>query len=310
MIARLKPGVTIAQAQTDAERVAQEIMRGYPSYMAALHITPVIQPLRASTVAAARPLIRVLFLAVFIVLLIACANLAGLLLVRAVRRRRETAVRLALGSSSKTLVQQAVIESLLLSVSGGIIGIGLAALAIRASISFLPETLPRINDIHLNWIVIAFALLLAVGTGILCGVAPAFAALHTNMNEALKEGGRTGSVGGGHARLRSVLVVSEIAVALVLLISSGLLLRSFQKMRDVDLGFRPDHTVIATYGLPQKQYVTQASVDSFNHDVMLRLPTTSGNTVRRTGRYRSNDWPTTIAMASWSKDMCNPRASL
>ena len=295
MIARLKPGVTIAQAQTDAERVAQEIMRGYPSYMAALHITPVIQPLRASTVAAARPLIRVLFLAVFIVLLIACANLAGLLLVRAVRRRRETAVRLALGSSSKTLVQQAVIESLLLSVSGGIIGIGLAALAIRASISFLPETLPRINDIHLNWIVIAFALLLAVGTGILCGVAPAFAALHTNMNEALKEGGRTGSVGGGHARLRSVLVVSEIAVALVLLISSGLLLRSFQKMRDVDLGFRPDHTVIATYGLPQKQYVTQASVDSFNHDVMLRLRQLPGtqsvglaDTVPMTGNNNSN----------------------
>ena len=271
MIARLKRGVTISQAQTDAQHVAQEIMRGYPSYMAALHISPVIQPLRASTVAAARPLIRVLFLAVFIVLLIACANLAGLLLVRAVRRRRETAVRLALGSSSRTLVQQAVIESLLLSVTGGIIGISMAAIAIRASISFLPENLPRINDIHLNWVVIAFALLLALGTGILCALAPAYAALHTNMNEALKEGGRTGSVGGGHVRLRSILVVSEIAVALVLLIASGLLLRSFQKMRDVDLGFRPDHTVIAMYGLPQKQYATQASVDSFNHELMLRL---------------------------------------
>ena len=271
MIARLKPGVTADQAQADANRVATEIMRGYPAFMTRLHISAVIQPLRASTVAAARPLIRVLFLAVFIVLLIACANLAGLLLVRAVRRRRETAVRLALGSSSKTLVQQAVIESLLLSVSGGIIGIGLAAVAIRASISFLPENLPRINDIHLNWVVIAFALLLAVGTGVLCGLAPAFAALHTNMNEALKEGGRTGSVGGGHVRLRSILVVSEIAVALVLLIASGLLLRSFQKMRDVDLGFHPDHTVIATYSLPQKQYATQASVDSFNHELLLRL---------------------------------------
>jgi putative ABC transport system permease protein len=271
MIARLKPNVTMAHAQADAQRVAQEIMRGYPQFMASLHISAMIQPLRASTVAAARPLIRVLFLAVFIVLLIACANLAGLLLVSAVRRRRETAVRLALGSSSKTLVQQAVAESLLLSVTGGIIGIALAALAIRASISFLPENLPRINDIHLNWVVIAFALLLALVTGILCGLAPAFAALHTNMNEALKEGGRTGSVGGGHARLRSILVVSEIAVALVLLIASGLLLRSFQNMRNVDLGFRPDHTVIAKYSLPQKQYATQASVDSFDHELMLRL---------------------------------------
>jgi predicted permease len=271
MVARLKPGVTAAQAQADAERVAQQIMRGYPAFMASLHISAVIQPLQASTVAAARPLIRVLFLAVFIVLLIACANLAGLLLVRAVRRRRETAVRLALGSSARTLVQQAVIESLLLSVTGGIIGIGLAALAIRASISFLPENLPRINDIHLNSVVIAFALLLAIGTGILCCLAPAFAALHTNMNEALKEGGRTGSVGGGHSRLRSILVVSEIAVALVLLIAASLLLRSFQNMRNVDLGFHPDHTVIALYSLPQKQYATQASVDSFNRELTLRL---------------------------------------
>jgi putative ABC transport system permease protein len=271
VVARLKPGVTAAQAQADANRVAKEIMRGYPGFMTRLRISAVIQPLRAATVAAARPLIHVLFLAVLIVLLIACANLAGLLLVRAVRRRRETAVRLALGSSSKTLVQQAVIESLLLSVTGGLIGIALAAIAIRASISFLPENLPRINDIHLDWVVIVFALLLAIGTGILCCLAPAFAALHTNMNEALKEGGRTGSVGGGHARLRSILVVSEIAVALVLLIASGLLLRSFQKMRDVDLGFHPDHTVIANYSLPQKQYATQASVDSFNHELLLRL---------------------------------------
>jgi putative ABC transport system permease protein len=271
IVARMKPGVTMAQAQSDAERIAQEIMRSYPSYMASLHISPVIQPLQASAVAAARPLIRVLFLAVFIVLLIACANLAGLLLVRAVRRRRETAVRLALGSSSKTLLQQTVVESLLLSISGGIIGIGLAALAIRASISFLPENLPRIQDIHLNWVVVAFALLLAVGTGLLCGLAPAFAALRTNMNQTLKEGGRTGTVGGGHVRLRSMLVISEIAVALVLLVASGLLLRSFQKMRDVDLGFHPDHTLIAQYSLPQKQYATQASVDSFNKALLLRL---------------------------------------
>jgi predicted permease len=271
MVARLKPSVSAAQAQADANRVAKEIMRNYPAYLSSLHISAVIQPLQASTVAAARPLIRVLFLAVFIVLLIACANLAGLLLVRAVRRRRETAVRLALGSSSKTLVQQAVIESLLLSVTGGLIGIGLAAVAIRAAISFLPENLPRIHDIQLNWVVVAFALLLAIGTGILCCLAPAFAALHTNMNEALKEGGRTGSVGGGHVRLRSILVVSEIAVALVLLIASGLLLRSFQNMRDVDLGFRPSHTLIATYSLPQKQYATQPSIDTFNHELLRRL---------------------------------------
>ena len=271
MVGRLKPGVTLAQAQADANRVAAEIVRGYPAYMAGLQMSAVLQSLQDATVAAARPLLRILFLAVFVVLLIACANLAGLLLVRAIRHRRETAVRLALGSSSKKLVQRAVIESLLLSVSGGLIGVAFAAVAIRASISLLPDTLPRINDIHLNWIVLVFALLLAIGTGILCGLAPAFAALRTNMNEALKEGGRTGTVGGGHVRLRSILVVSEIAVALVLLIASGLLLRSFQRMRDVDLGFRPSHVLIATYALPEKQYATQVSIDTFNRELLRRL---------------------------------------
>ncbi|HET9086477.1 MAG TPA: ABC transporter permease [Acidobacteriaceae bacterium] len=271
MIARLKPGIAPAQARADANRVASEIMRGYPAYMQSLHIDAVIQPLQASTVAQARPLLRILFLAVLVVLLIACANLAGLLLVRAIRRRRETAVRLALGSSAGTLMRQAILESLALSVSGGLLGIGMAGIIIRVSVSLLPETLPRISDIHLDWVVVAFALFLAVGTGVFCGLAPAFAAIQTNMNEALKEGGRTGSIGGGHARLRSMLVVSEIAVALVLLIASGLLLRSFQKMRDVDLGFRPAHTLTASYGLPQKQYATQVSVDTFNHELLRRL---------------------------------------
>ena len=271
MVARLKSGVTIAQARADATRVSTEIEREYPAFMAGLHMTAVLQPLRDVTVAQARPLVRILFLAVFVVLLIACANLAGLLLVRAIRRRREIAVRLALGSSAKTLVRQAVLESLTLSIAGGLLGIALAAIAIRVSISLLPETLPRINDIRMNWAVIGFAVLLAIATGILCGLAPAFAAIRTNMNEALKEGGRTGSVGGGHARLRSVLVMSEIAVAVMLLIASGLLLRSFQKMRDVDLGFRPGHVLIAMYSLPHKQYTTQSSIEVFNRELLRRL---------------------------------------
>jgi putative ABC transport system permease protein len=271
MVGRLKPGMTAAQAQADANRVAGEIMRGYPGFMAGLRIRAVVQPLQTVTVGEARPLIRVLFLAVLFVLLIACANLAGLLLVRAIRRRRETAVRLALGSSAATLVRQALMESLVLSVCGGLLGIGLAAVAIRVSIQLLPETLPRIHDIHLDGVVVLFALVLAVGTGVLCGVAPAFASLRTDMNAALKEGGRTGSGGGGHARLRSALVVGEIAVALVLLIASGLLLRSFRQMQAVDLGFRPDHTLVAMYGLPNKQYATQVAVDSFNREVLRRL---------------------------------------
>jgi predicted permease len=135
----------------------------------------------------------------------------------------------------------------------------------------LPETLPRINEIGLDWQVVVFAIILTVLTGIVCGLAPAFAALRTNVNEALKEGGRTGTAGGGHARLRSALVVGEIAIALALLVASGLLLRSFEKMRAVDLGFRPDHVLTASYSLPQKQYATQAAVDEFNYELIRRL---------------------------------------
>jgi predicted permease len=271
MVGRLKPGISATQAQSDAERVAQEIMRGYPAMMASLHISAVVRPLHEETVEQTRPLLRTLFLAVAVVLLIACVNLAGLMLVRAIRRQREVAVRLALGARAMALLRQAILESLVLSVSGGLLGLGLAALALRVGRSVLPESLPRINEIALNWNVVGFALLLAVITGLLCGLAPAFAALRTNVNSTLKEGGRSGTTGGGHARLRSTLVVAEIAIALVLLAASGLLLRSFEKMRSVDLGFRPEQVATAAYSLPHKQYSTQPAVDAFNDELLRRL---------------------------------------
>jgi putative ABC transport system permease protein len=156
-------------------------------------------------------------------------------------------------------------------VLGGLLGIVLAAVALNVGKNLLPESLPRISEISLNWVVVSFALLLAVVTGFVCGLAPAFAALRTSVNETLKEGGRSGSAGGGHARLRSALVVAEIAIALILLTASGLLLRSFEKMRSVDLGFRPDHIATASYSLPRKQYATQPAVDAFNKELLLRL---------------------------------------
>src|SRR5579863_10503758 len=271
MVGRLKPGITPVQAQSDAERVAQETMRNYPAFMSSMHIQAVVRSLHEETVEQARQLVRTLFLAIVVVLLIACANLAGLLLVRSIRRRREIAVRLALGARSAVLLRQAILESLVLSVSGGMLGLALAAGALRVGISWLPETLPRINEIGLDWKVVSFAIVLGVLTGLVCGLAPAFAALRTSVNETLKEGGRTGSSGSGHARLRSALVVGEIAIALMLLVASGLLLRSFEKMRSVDLGFRPDHVLVAAYSLPQKQYANQAGVDAFNEEVVRRL---------------------------------------
>jgi predicted permease len=271
MVGRLKPGVTPAQAQQDAADAAREIMRNFPPALSSRRIHPAVQPLEETTVAQARPLVRTLFLAVTVVLFIACANLAGLLLVRVIRRRREISVRLALGASGAAIVRQSLVEALVLSISGGLLGLVLAWVALRVGVSFLPETLPRVSSINLNWQVVAFALGLAVLTGLLCGLLPAFAAARTGVHEALKEGGRTGSAGGGHARLRSSLVVAELAVALVLLMASGLLLRSFEKMRSLGLGFHTDHTLTAAYNLPRQQYSTQSAIDGFNVTMRNRL---------------------------------------
>lgn len=271
LVGRLKPGVSLAQAQSDAGRVAQEIMRNYPPDAQNFRIHPVVYPLQAITVLEVRPLLRMLFLAVSVVLLIACANLAGLLLVRAIRRQHETAVRLAIGASGRTILTQMILESLVLSLAGGIIGIGMAALALTLGRNFLPETLPRMNEISLDWNVVGFSLLLAIVTGFLCGLAPGFAALKTNICNMMKEGSRTGSGSGSHARLRSALVVVEIAVALVLLASSGLFLRSFANMSAVDLGFRPDHVMTASYSLPRKEYSKQEQLDNFNRRLVEQL---------------------------------------
>jgi putative ABC transport system permease protein len=278
MVARLKPGVTAAEAQQDCERVARATEKSYPAFMASLHIDAITPGLQEDTIRQARPLVRTLFLAVAVVLLIACANLAGLLLVRAIRRRREIAVRLALGSSARTLLRQALLESLVLSVSGGLLGLLLAAAVLRVGTSLLPETLPLISNIGLDWTVVAFAFALAILTGIVCGLLPAFAAIRTSVNETLKEGGRTGTSGSGHARLRSGLVIAEIAIAIVLVAASGLLLRSFEKMRDADLGYRTDHLIAAGYGLPRQQYPTQTAVDTFNRALLDRLQTLPGVT--------------------------------
>jgi putative ABC transport system permease protein len=264
MVGRLKAGVTPAQAQQDAGRAAAEIMRNFPPSLSRRRIQPLVERLDESTVAQARPLVSTLFFAVMVVLFIACANLAGLLLVRVIRRRREIAVRLALGARGAAVLRQSLVEALLLSIGGGVAGLGLAWVALRAGVSFLPETLPRVSSIGLDGKVAAFALGLAVLTGLLCGLIPGLAAGRTHVNESLKEGGRTGTAGGGHARLRSALVITELAVALMLLTASGLLLRSFQKMRSVNLGFRADHMLTASYNLPRQQYSTQASIDAFN----------------------------------------------
>lgn len=278
MIGRLKPGISNEQARQDADRVTQQIMRNFPPALKQIHIDAQVQSLKESAIASGRPLVRILTWAVLVVLLIACLNVAGLLLVRAIRRRREFAVRLALGAPGRALVLSSLLEGLLLSGAGGLLGLLLAGFTLRVAVPLLPESMPRIDGIHLDAGVVLFALLLALITGALCGAAPAFAALRTRVNENLKEGGRTGTTGASHGRLRSALVVTEIAVALVLLTAAGALLRSFQNMRQVDPGFRADHVLVSGYNLPNKFYPTQSTVDTFDRSLLERLQSLPGTT--------------------------------
>ncbi len=270
-VARLRPGVTPAQAAEAALPAAQEIIRNIPPGMGTLHYRPVVRSLQETTVAQARPLVRMLFWAVTAVLFIACVNLAGLLLVRVIQHRREIAVRMALGANSAAVMRRALVEALILSAAGGFFGLTLAAVAVQFGVSLLPESLPRVNAITLDGKVVGLAIGLSLLTGAICGGIPAFSAAKTSVNEALKEAGRTGTESSGHARLRSALVVAEISAALVLMVGAGLLIRSFDRMRAVDLGLNTDHMLTASYSLPEQHYSTQAAVDAFNAALLSKL---------------------------------------
>jgi putative ABC transport system permease protein len=271
IVARVKEGITLTQAAMDADRVAQQIMHNFPVSMSAIHIQGDATLLRETAVADVRPLLRTLFFAVAIVLLIACVNVAGLLLVRAIRRRREYAVRLALGAGSGVILRESVVEGVLLSFASGLMGLVFAAIAIRTALHLLPESMPRVDSISIDASVVAFSFLLALATGAMCSLAPAFAALRTNVADSLKEGVSTSTGASSHSWLRSTLVVAEIGISLVLLTVSGAFLRSFQKMRAVDPGFRPDNVLVAGYQLPLNQYPTEVSADAFNRAVVDRL---------------------------------------
>jgi len=275
MIARLKDGVSLPQAAQDADRVAHQIMGDFPASMSAIHIQGDVRPLRETVVADVRPVLQTLFLAVAIVLLIACVNVSSLLLVRAIRQRREYAVRVAIGASSSRIIRESLVEGLLLSMTGGLLGLAFAAIAIRTTLHLMPDSMPRIDSVSMDPIVTAFALVVAVAAGVLCSLAPAFAALRVNLIETLKEA-QIGSGSARHTWLRSALVVSEVAIALVLLNLSGVFLRSLQKMQAVDPGFRADHALIAGYQLPLAQYPTEASVGMFNRAVVDQLSSKPG----------------------------------
>ena len=275
IVARMKNGATVLQAAQDANRVAQQIMRTLPPAQSAIRIRGDATPLLEYDVAEVRPVLRALFLAVSIVLLIACVNAAGLMLVRAIRRRPEYAIRLALGARPGTIVRESVMEGLLLGSAGGLLGLGLAAVAIRAALSLIPDSMPRVDSISIDAAVAAFAIALALATGAVCSLVPAIAALRTNVTESLKESART-ATGASHAWARSALLIAEVSVALILVTACGASLRSLRKMQAVDPGFRADHVLAAGYQLPAQQYGTEQSAEAFSRSVLERLSSEPG----------------------------------
>jgi predicted permease len=278
MIARLKDGATRSQGAQDANRVAHQVMHDFPASMSAIQIQGDVRQLRETVIADVRPVLRMLFLAVVVVLLVACVNVSSLMLVRAIRRRREYTVRAAIGASSTRIICESALEGALLSIAGGVTGLAFAAIAIRAALHLVPDSMPRINSVSVNPLVASFALFAAVGSGVLCSLAPAFAALRTDLVESLKEGAQAASDSKSHSWLRASLVVSEVAIAFVLLTVSGMFLRSLQKMQHVDPGFRPDHALVAGYQLPIQQYSTPTTVANFNRAVVDRMSSKPGVT--------------------------------
>jgi putative ABC transport system permease protein len=275
-IARLKPGITAVQAQQDVDRVVKEIQSQYGAAGSRLKLHAYFLPLRDEVVRKARPLLGILLGAVALILLIACVNLANLLLVRAAGRRREFGVRLALGAARTTMFRQLLTESLALSCIGGVAGAGMAIILVQAAGAKLPDSLPRLSDIEVSWPLFLAATVVTAATGVICGLAPAIESMRGEMLDSLRAGDRDAGQGIRHTRLRSAMVMLEVALAMVLLVSSGLLLRSFSKMLEVDPGFEPSHLLTASLSLPTHDYPTQQKVDAFFANLQRRLEAEPG----------------------------------
>ena len=275
-IGRLKPGVSIEQANADLNVVAARLEQQYKDSNTGAGVRLV--PAREELVGDLRPTLLVLLGAVGFVLLIACANVANLTLARAVGRHRELAVRASLGAGRRRIVRQLLTESLLLSVAGGLLGLLFALLGVKLLSAFVPENVPRFGEMSTDVSVLGFTVGASLLTGLLFGIAPALQSSKLDLNEALKEGGRTGTDGHGRKRVRSALVISEVALSLILLVGAGLLIKSFMKLSNTDPGFNPDHTLTASLSLVTVRYDTDEKINNFYRRIVERVRALPGVT--------------------------------
>jgi putative ABC transport system permease protein len=253
VIARLKPGVTVAQARAEMETLNRRLQEKYQASNGKVGVA--ITPLRDLVVGDARSSLWLLFGIVGAVLLIACVNVANLLLARATTRQREIAIRSALGAGTRHIVQQLLSESLLLSLAGGLIGLLLSMWLIDVLMAMLPAEIPQITGLAPDWRVLLFTFSAAILTGLLCGLAPAFTALKTNLTDAIKEGGRNASASSFTTWLRNGLVVGQIAIALVLLAGAGLLVKSLIRLHQVKPGFETGNILTMQMVLSGDRYL-------------------------------------------------------
>ena len=272
-IARLKPGITREQAEARMNVIAQQLEEQHAEDKD-WRIS--IVPLRDEIVGGAQTMLLILFGAAGFVLLIACVNIANLLLATATARQKEIAVRTALGAGRLRLVRQMLTESLLIAVGGGVAGLLVATWGIEALVALGPKQIPRLHMLSLDWRTFAFALTASLLTGALFGLAPALQISKVNLNESLKEGGRGSSGGSRHNRLRGLLVIAEVSLAFVLLIGAGLLMRTFFYLQNVDPGFNPERVLTATIDLPGARYSTGRKAFSFYRELIGRLAALPG----------------------------------
>jgi putative ABC transport system permease protein len=277
LIGRLKPGVEAAQAQSELSVIASTIEKDYNESHAGT--TMRILPLQEEIVGNVRPILLVLLAAVGFVLLIACANVASLLLTRALARQKEVAIRSALGASRWRVVRQLLTESLVLSLFGGAAGLLIAYWGVPALVSALPQNqlnaMPFLKTLTLDGSILAFSFALSLLTGLVFGLAPALQSTRLDLNEVLKEGGRNASAGASH-RLRSAMVVSEIALAVVLLVGAGLMMKSLFRLLQTNVGFKTDNLLTMTVVLPPGKYTDNNQIINAHQQLQERVQSLPG----------------------------------
>jgi len=274
VIARMQPGVTLPKAQAEMDTIAARLAQQYPETNT--RIGAVVRPLHEEIVGKMKSPLLILLGAVAFVLLIACANVANLLLARAAVRQKEIALRLALGANRMRLTKQLLVESVLLSLVGGLVGLGLAYFGLNLLTRFIPTNVAQPDTISIDAKVLLFTLAVAVVTGLIFGLVPATQASHFNLNETLKEGGRDSGAGARGKRLRNSLVIAEVAISFILLVGAGLLINSFVHLRNLDPGFRADHLLALNVDLSEVKYPDTQRRTTFFAEVTRRVQTLPG----------------------------------